>query len=1260
MNDSSYIPSTVTSNPVNIVLNSALVAPTLTATPNTVNQTQSSFITSSPVTTGTSPYTFQWYQKAPAGQYLSVGTNSPDYTFPGTTTIGVWTFLLQVTDSASTSVNSTETSLTVTSAPSFTITVTQGAHGTITPGTTTVVQGSSQTFTITPEPGYQVANVIADGSPVGALTSFTFTNVNVDHTLTAAFTQIEYTLTVTTVGSGSVTATPSQSTYHYGDLVQLAATPASGWSFSGWSGDFYRTTNPINIIINGTTSVTATFTENTFTLTVSTTGSGTITKSPDQTSYHLGDAVTLTATPSAGWSFSGWTGDFTSSSDPVTIIINGTTSVTATFVQNTYQLTISTTGSGSVTASPNQTLYHSGDTVQLTANPASGWSFSSWSGTFSSSQNPVSIVINGSTSATATFVQNGYSLTISNVGSGSVARLPDQASYHLGDTVTLTGYPAAGWNFSGWSGSLSGSQNPVSLVINGTTIVTATFLQNMYTLTVQTVGSGIVVLNNTGPYNLGDVVRLTATANPTWVFSSWTGSLMSSANPADLTINGTMTVTATFIQGAYYLTISTLGSGSVLKTPDQPTYRSGDVIQLTANPASGWRFAGWNGSLTGSSNPASLTINGNATVTAIFLVDQYLITASAGAGGSISPSGTTIVDYGGGQIFSITPNVGYHVADVTLNGTSIGPVRSAIVSNVTGDTTIVASFGVNYMTIESSAGPNGKITPSGTIQIDWNGTLRFTITPDSSYHIENVIVDGASAGAVDTYTLAYITTNHTITAEFAQNPTTSFSITVTSAHGNPTASTQVNAGDSLNVSVTAIDGDATRRWICTGYSVDGGAFEPGTSCTFTNIQANHGIVFNWQEQYHLAVNTQFGVVSGEGWYNTGATATASLSSITVADQSDTRRIFTAWSGDTSGTATTSNPITMDGPKTATANWKTQYYLTVTSSMGNPTGQGWYDAGATATINVEPLASNGSDTRIILNWRGTGGGYTGAEVSSTITVNGAVVEEAIWTTQYLVTYKLTNALQIEPPQTEWVNSGTRATATFVTTITNPAGNVRSIFVSDDRPSAVTAPATVTATYKTQYLVQFSQSGLNSNITGTIATVLGEPKNYDQLPKTAWIDQGGHVMFTYEPSLETSNGEKYLLKTTNSTSPLTITEPTTILAEYKQEVQSTIDLSTIAVAAAVICSLALAPVPVVMYRRRKTTITPIAGEGGYISPSTAQRIERNGSSTVFIITARYGYKIKDVVIDNKTHLGAVRTYKFTDVNESHTISAEFSRS
>jgi len=179
-----------------------------------------------------------------------------------------------------------------------------------------------------------------------------------------------------------------------------------------------------------------------------------------------------------------------------------------------------------------------------------------------------------------------------------------------------------------------------------------------------------------------------------------------------------------------------------------------------------------------------------------------------------------------------------------------------------------------------------------------------------------------------------------------------------------------------------------------------------------------------------------------------------------------------------------------------------------------------------------------------------------------------------------------------------------------------------------------------------------------VSGTILEVQGEPRDNDQLSDSLWVNAGESVSFTYMATVENAEtGEQYILKSTNFTSPLSISAPTTIQAEYV--LQTSIDLSAFAVPALLIFACALSPAPLLIWHKRKRKVIPVACEGGYISPSTTQRIERGGDSTVFIITAQPGYEIADVVIDYETHLGAVRTYKFTDVKENHVLSAKFSK-
>ncbi len=156
------------------------------------------------------------------------------------------------------------------------------------------------------------------------------------------------TLTVLLVGNGSVT--PSLSSYLTGTVVPITATAGLGWSFVNWSGDLVTTANPTSLVMDGDKVITATFTQNNYTMITATVGSGTIQLAPQQTTYHYGDVVTARAIADADNSFVGWSGSVVGSSNPITLTIDGNQSITATFA-----LTLATptpTGTATATATP--------------------------------------------------------------------------------------------------------------------------------------------------------------------------------------------------------------------------------------------------------------------------------------------------------------------------------------------------------------------------------------------------------------------------------------------------------------------------------------------------------------------------------------------------------------------------------------------------------------------------------------------------------------------------------------------------------------------------------------------------------------------------------------------------------------------------------------------------------------------------------------------------------------------------------------------
>ena len=183
-----------------------------------------------------------------------------------------------------------------------------------------------------------------------------------------------------------------------------------------------------------------------------------------------------------------------------------------------------------------------------------------------------------------------------------------------------------------------------------------------------------------------------------------------------------------------------------------------------------------------------------------FSVNNPAIDAFAGAGGSINPNGYVLVNFDGAQTFSFTPNTGYHLADVNVDGSSVGPVSSYTFTNVQGAHSIVASFAINTFTIAVTQSGNGQISP-GTSTVNYGNSQAFTITANLGYHIATLSVDGLPVAVASSYTFSNVEASHNISANFAINTDT---ITVTQTANGIIApgSSTVNYGDTPSFTIT--------------------------------------------------------------------------------------------------------------------------------------------------------------------------------------------------------------------------------------------------------------------------------------------------------------------------------------------------------------------------------------------------------------------------------------------------------------------------
>jgi hypothetical protein len=159
-------------------------------------------------------------------------------------------------------------------------------------------------------------------------------------------------------------------------------------------------------------------------------------------------------------------------------------------------------------------------------------------------------------------------------------------------------------------------------------------------------------------------------------------------------------------------------------------------------------------------------VTGPHTIQAVFAPVPHVITASAGPNGSITPSGEIETVNGANQSFTITPQPGYRIADVVVDGTSAGGMSSYTFSNIAADHTIAAVFVADTYTVDASAGQGGTIAPNGRLIVAGASDQVFSVAANEGYEIEELIVDGESVGSLDSYTFSTIDSDHTIMASF--------------------------------------------------------------------------------------------------------------------------------------------------------------------------------------------------------------------------------------------------------------------------------------------------------------------------------------------------------------------------------------------------------------------------------------------------------------------------------------------------------------
>jgi hypothetical protein len=286
--------------------------------------------------------------------------------------------------------------------------------------------------------------------------------------------------------------------YGFGTAVTLTALAAEGYRFDSWVTDLELesfTDNPLVVAMDASRTIGAVFSPTLRTLTLSVSGRGTGTVKPSPSGrvmenalvfrYTDGQTVSLEAQPDGGSAFAGWSGNVPSGAgndNPLEILMDRERVITARF-EPIVTLTVSVSGAGTVSIDPEQAVYAAGSVVQLTAQPAAGAAFSSWSGGATGTTPIVQVTLGEDTAVIASFVPEGsgpgdpgdttFELFVDVTGDGVVS--PSSGAFEAGSTVTLVATPGVGWLFARWEGAATGTGLVTTVVMDGNRTVQAVF-----------------------------------------------------------------------------------------------------------------------------------------------------------------------------------------------------------------------------------------------------------------------------------------------------------------------------------------------------------------------------------------------------------------------------------------------------------------------------------------------------------------------------------------------------------------------------------------------------------------------------------------------------------------------------------------------------------------------------------------------------------------------------------------------------------------
>ncbi len=329
-------------------------------------------------------------------------------------------------------------------------------------------------------------------------------------------------------------------TYDYGTEIQISATAAEHYHFVEWNDG--NTDNPRTITVTGDATYTATFAIDRFAITVES-NDETMGTASESGEYDYGTEMQISATPADHYHFVQWNDG--STDNPRTITVTSDSTFTATFAIDQHTITVESNSEAMGSVSEGGT-YDYGTEIQISATANEGYGFAAWND--GNTDNPRTIVVTEDITYTATFdVLRSISVVSTDETMGTVQ---GTGEYIEGTTVQITAIPNEHYHFVHWIDEENptrdfNTDNPRTITVTGNMTYTAVFAIDQHTITVESDDTGMGTVSESGTYDYGTEIQISASARDGYQFVSWNDG--NTDNPRTITVVADATYIASFV-----------------------------------------------------------------------------------------------------------------------------------------------------------------------------------------------------------------------------------------------------------------------------------------------------------------------------------------------------------------------------------------------------------------------------------------------------------------------------------------------------------------------------------------------------------------------------------------------------------------------------------------------------------------------------------------------------------------------------------------